>query len=89
MEYQGYEIGRNIIYQGNKSTIVLEENGRTSAGKRSRALNIRIFFITVQIEKGKVKIEYSPSEQMVGDLLTKPLQGGKFIEFRDTILGEK
>ena len=36
-----------------------------------------------------MEIEYCPTESMVGDLLTKPLQGSKFIEFRNIILGEK
>ena len=89
LKHQGYEIEKNIIYQDNKSTILLEENGRKSAGKRLRALYIRYFFITDQIEKGNMEVEYCPSEQMGGDLLTKPLQGNKFIEFRNEILGEK
>ena len=89
LEHQGYDIEQNIIYQDNKSTILLKENGRKSAGKRSRALNIRYFFISDQIEKGNMEIEYCPTESMVGDLLTKPLQGSKFIEFRNIILGEK
>ena len=86
---QGYEIKKNIIFQDNKLTILLETNGRKSAGKRSRALNIRYFFITDQVEKGNATIEYCPTEQMVGDVLTKPLQGTKFLEFRDILLGEK
>ena len=40
VEAQGYRITKNILYQDNKSTILLVENGRKSAGKRSRALNI-------------------------------------------------
>ena len=80
---------KSIIYQDNQSTILLETNGRKSAGKRSRALNIRYFFVTDQIEKGSATVEYCPTETMVGDLLTKPLQGSKFIGFRDIILGEK
>ena len=43
MEEQGYEITKNILYQDNKSAILLETNGRRSAGKRSRALNVRYF----------------------------------------------
>ena len=40
MEEQGYEIRRNVLYQDNKSTILLLENGKRSSGKRTRALNI-------------------------------------------------
>ena len=88
LEHQGYDIEKNIIYQDNKSSILLETNGRKSAGKRSRALNIRYFFISDQVEKGNVIVDYCPTEQMVGDMLTKPLQGNKFLQFRNIILGE-
>ena len=43
MEWQGYIIQRNILFQDNKSTILFIKNGRKSAGKRSRAINIRYF----------------------------------------------
>lgn len=89
MEAQGYPIEKNIIYQDNKSAILLEENGRKSAGKRSRALNIRYFFITDQVEKGNVRIEYCPTDDMIGDFMTKPLQGEKFRKFRAMVLGEQ
>ena len=34
MEAQGYRINKNILYQDNKSTIILHNNGRKSVGKR-------------------------------------------------------
>ena len=89
MEKQGYDIEKNVLYQDNKSTILLETNGRKSAGKQSRALNIRYFFITDQVKKGNLSIEYCPSGEMLGDFMTKPLQGSKFQEFVQQILGEK
>jgi hypothetical protein len=88
LEAQGYDITKNIIYQDNKSAILLETNGKRSSGKRSRALNIRYFFITDQVEKGNMTIEYCPTDDMIGDYFTKPLQGSKFLNFRATLLGE-
>ena len=88
LEELGYTVDRNILYQDNKSAILLENNGRKSAGKRSRALNIRYFFMTDQIEKGNVQVEYCPTDAVIGDYMTKPLQGKKFQEFRKMILGE-
>ena len=35
LEEQGYKIDEDILYQDNKSTILLEKNGRKSAGKQS------------------------------------------------------
>jgi hypothetical protein len=46
MEAQGFEITHNILYQDNKSAILLEKNGKRSSSKRTRALNIRYFFLT-------------------------------------------
>ena len=37
MEAQGYAITENILYQDNKSTILLEKNGESSSSKRTRA----------------------------------------------------
>ena len=87
MEAQGYPVRKNVIYQDNKSSILLETNGRSSAGKRSRALNIRYFFVTDQVELGNVTIEYMPTDEMWADFMTKPLQGEKFRKFRALILG--
>ena len=88
MEEQGYnEIKKNILYQDNKSAILLETNGRRSAGKCSRALNVRYFFLMDQVERGNHSIEYCPTDKMIGDFVTKALRGLKFQKFRDSILG--
>ena len=52
LEHQGYLVRKNILYQDNESAILLEENGRTSAGKRSRHLNIRYFLSQIKRKKG-------------------------------------
>ena len=78
MEAQGYDVTQNILYQDNKSAILLEENGRKSAGKCSHALNIRYFFVTDQIAKGNLTTEFCPTERMTADYYTEPLQGKPF-----------
>ena len=88
MEAQGYDIERNVLYQDNKSAIILEKNGRTSTSKRTRALNIRYFFMTEQVAKGNVEIEYCSTDDMIGDFMTKPLPGTQFRRFRDLIMGQ-
>ena len=39
MEAQGYTISTNVLYQDNKSTILLAKNGRMSAGKNSKHIH--------------------------------------------------
>ena len=58
---QGYNVHSNIVYQDNKSAILLETNGKKSSGKRTRALNIRYFFLADQVEKGNLSVEYCPT----------------------------
>jgi hypothetical protein len=69
LEAQGYDVEKNIVYQDNKSAILLETNGKKSSGKQTRALNIRFFFITDQVEKGNMQIEHCRTNDMVGDFL--------------------
>ena len=89
MEVQGYKLKENILYQDNESAIKLESNGRMSAGQKSRHINIRHFFITDRVKAGEVTVKYCPTEAMLADFFTKPLQGGLFHRFRDVIMGWK
>ena len=79
---------KNILFQDNKSAILLESNGKRSAEKRLRALNLQYIFLTDQVEKGNLSIEYCPTDVMWADFMTKPLQGEKFRKFCDEILGQ-
>ena len=55
MEAQGYNVDKNILFQDNKSTILLENNGKMSSSKRTRAIDIHYFFLTDQIKKETYK----------------------------------
>jgi hypothetical protein len=44
LEAQGHIIASNVLEQDNESAIRLEKNGRLSAGKQSRHIDIRYFF---------------------------------------------
>jgi hypothetical protein len=83
---QGYRTNESIVYQDNKSAILLENNGKASSSKRTRHINIRYYFVTDRIANGEISIEYCPTKQMIADFFTKPLQGAAFIGFRDFIM---
>ena len=87
MEAQGYKVNDNILFQDNKSAMLLEKNGKKSSSKRTKHINIRYFFITDRIAKGELKVEWCPTQDMIGDYMTKPLQGALFRKFRDQIMG--
>jgi len=85
---QGYGIVENLLLQDNKSSILLERNGKASSGKRTRHINIRYFFITDRVNMKEVSIEWCPTKDMVADFMTKPLQGSHFKRLRDIIMGK-
>jgi hypothetical protein len=87
MESQGYGIQENIVYQDNKSTILMERNGKASSSKRTKHINIRYYFVTDRINKKDLTVEWCPTGDMTGDYMTKPTQGELFKKFRDQIMG--
>ena len=88
MEAQGYGPEENELNQDNKATILLEENGKSSS-KRTRALDIRYFFLKDQIKSGNISVKYCPTECMIADYMTKPLQGKLCLLFKDVIMGKR
>ncbi len=89
LEAQGYTMAQNWFEQDNESAIKLETNGRMSAGPRSRHIDIRYFFIKDRLGLEGIAVEHCPTEQMLADFFTKPLQGSLFRKFREVILGHK
>ena len=89
LEAQGYGAKQTILYQDNTSAMLLEKNGRESSGKRTRHINIRYFYIKDRIEKGDIVIKYCPTDEMVGDFMSKPLQGKPFRKFFRMIMNIK
>ena len=85
---QGFKITKTVLYQDNQSAILLENNGKMSSGKRTRHINIRYFFITDRVKNQELEVEYCPTENMVADFFTKPLQGKQFFRFQNSIMGE-
>ena len=85
LERQGHPQPPALIHQDNMSTIQLIENGRSNS-ERTRHVDIRFFFLHDRQRSGDVKIQHLPTEQMIADILTKPLQGELFRELRKQLL---
>ena len=73
------------IHQDNMSTMLLANNGRASSSKRTRHINIHYFFITDRIGRREVAVKYCPTDDMIADFYTKPLNGSKFCKFCNLI----
>ena len=87
LKEQGYEIKDNILYQDNKSAILLENNGRSSCTGNSRHIDIRYFWVKDRVDKGETKVEYLSTHLMLDDYFTKGLMGSKFRELSKYIMG--
>jgi hypothetical protein len=77
---------KTVLHQDNMSTIALTKKGR-STSNRTRHINLRYFFIKDKIDSGELEIAYTPSDLMIGDFFTKPLQGSRFMELRNKVMG--
>jgi hypothetical protein len=89
IEAQDNKPKKIMLLQDNMSAILLEKNGMLSSGKRTRHLSIRAFWVADQVKKGVVEIEHEPTEDMIADYFTKPLQGSAFRKLRKLILNEE
>ena len=88
IEAQGYDVDVTIL-QDNTSAMALENNGMESSSKRTRHINVRYYFIKDCIDKKLLKVEYCPTDDMLGDFPSKPLQGRKFKKHRKAIMNLK
>lgn len=86
---QGIDAGKVLLLQYNMSAILMERRGMRSSSKRTRHIRIRALWVTDQVKRGIVTVEHEPTEDMVSDFFTKPLQGSAFRKFRKLILNEE
>jgi hypothetical protein len=82
---QGYNIGPAVVHQDNMSTMALVEKGRATA-EHTRHINLRYFFVKDRVDSGDIQIKYTPTGEMIADILTKPLQGELFRRLRKELL---
>jgi histone deacetylase 1/2 len=85
---QGYEMEPTTVYQDNLSTIAMIQRGRSNS-ERTKHVNIRYFWLKDREANGEIKIEYLPTNEMVADIFTKPLQGEKYVQMREMLLNAR
>jgi hypothetical protein len=88
MKDQGYDLD-TVLQEDNRSTMLLMKNGKLSAGKRTKHLDIRFFYVKDLIDRGIITVEHCVSDKMLADFFTKPLQGCKFQILRDIVLNRR
>ena len=83
---QGFGHVETVVYQDNRSAIILETNGQASVVNRSKHIAVRYFFIRYRVKNGELRIEWCPTNKMLEYFCTKPLQGEEFFKFRKAIM---
>lgn len=74
-----------VLHQDNQSTITLFEKG-PSNNSRTKHIHIKNYFIKEKLEAGEVRIKYTPTTDMIADVLTKPVQGAQFIKLKKLLM---
>ena len=87
MEAQGYKFKDKVLLQDNMSTMKMEKNRRNLCTGNLRNISIRYFFGKDRLYKREFRLAYCPTEDVIADYFTKPLQGDLFNKFRAVIMG--
>jgi hypothetical protein len=69
MQSQGYDVKIVELFQDNKSTQLLMNNGRFSSGKKTKHIKAKFFFIKDRIDVGEMKVTHCPTKEMWADVL--------------------
>jgi hypothetical protein len=82
----GEAIGPSVLKEDKTAAIHLMKNGRSNSA-RTGHIKLRYFFVKQYIDDGSIILEHCPTDEMVADILTKPLQGSHFEFLRSYLLG--
>ena len=77
-----------VIWEDNRSTILIAENECSSAG-RSKHIDIRYKFVAQTIADNIVRVRYTPTETNLADILTKALSRTTLERLRALCQGNK
>ena len=64
--FQVFGVTENIIYQDNKSVIILENNGTLSSSKLTKHINISFFGNWKDQQRRYISAEWCPTGEMTG-----------------------
>jgi histone deacetylase 1/2 len=82
---QGCTMGPATLREDNQSTIMSVLKGRGSS-ERTRHIKVHKFWMKDNIDRGEMVFMHTPTENMIADILTKPLQGDLFLRLRRVLL---
>ncbi|KAF1316242.1 Integrase catalytic core protein, partial [Globisporangium splendens] len=68
--------GAVTVYEDNQGSIALAKNPEFH--KRTKHIDIRYHFVREKVEDGQVVLEYCPTQEMLADIMTKPIPSAQF-----------
>ena len=71
------------IYEDNQGSIALAKNPEFH--KRTKHIDIRYHFVREKVEDGQVVLEYCPTQDMLADMMTKPITAAQFNFLRNKL----
>ena len=74
------------IWQDNKLAEKTDKNGKCSYLCKSRHISIKYFWLYDRLKQVNISIKHFPTDKMLANLFTKPLQDSKFNMFRRVIM---
>jgi len=74
-----------ILYKDDKSAIHISENGNDNG--RTKHMDVRYHLIRELIKTDVIQIKYMPTESIIADILTKPVDKKTFRKLQAQLLG--
>jgi len=76
------------IQEDNAACIAQAKSGLSHV-RNAKHYQVKLRFLQQLVVDKQIKFEYCPTDEQLADFFTKPLEGKKFITFRDAILGPR
>ena len=73
------------LYEDNKACIQL--GAKVKSISKARHYILRLRWLQEKIEQGEYAFTHCPTDEMIADVLTKPLPREKFLKFKKLLLG--
>lgn len=73
-----------VIHEDNQSCLMMVEN-EEQLSSRTKHIETKIYFVKDYVEKNEVRCIYCPTEEMLADMLTKPLARERLQRLREDV----
>lgn len=80
----GYKYTETVVYEDNQGTIALAKN--PVSHQRCKHVDIKYNFVRFIVNEGKMCLLFWSTEEMVADIMTKPVSKLTLIKFADVML---